>query len=158
MDGFPSAFGSGRSGVDQFRTPGQGVIIDTMVMVCALLGVPEYGEESIAALRKADALYAPASVQAELLNVVWQYNKQGVTAQRAAEVYDDTSRLWTKLIPVEHLWPEALSLAFGSGHSPCDTLFVAAARLHRSPVITYDQKLLTLFPDETIRVSDFLRS
>jgi predicted nucleic acid-binding protein len=63
------------------------MIIDTMVMAYALLGVPEHGEKSIAALRKADALYAPASVQAELLNVVWQYGKQGIPAQRAAEVY-----------------------------------------------------------------------
>jgi predicted nucleic acid-binding protein len=129
-----------------------------MVMIYALLGVPEYGEESIAALRKADVLYAPASVQAELLNVVWQYGKRGVTARRAAEVYDDASRLWTKLIPVEHLWPEALSLAFSSGHSPCDTLFVAAARLYHTSVITYDQKLLTVFPDETVKVDNFLQA
>lgn len=133
------------------------MIIDTMVMVYALLGVPEYGKESIAALRKADAMYAPASIQAELLNVVWQYSKQGVTAKRAAEVYDDASRLWTKLIPVEYLWPEALSLAFSSRHSPYDTLFVAAARLHSTLVITYDQKMLTLFPNDTITVSNFLK-
>jgi predicted nucleic acid-binding protein len=129
-----------------------------MVLAYALLGVPEYGEESIAALRKADALYAPASIQVELLNVVWQYGKRGVTAQRAAEIYSNASRLWTKLIPLDQLWPEALSLAFASGHSPYDTLFIAAARFHRSFVITYDQKLLALFPDETIRVSDFLKS
>ncbi|MDR2076100.1 MAG: type II toxin-antitoxin system VapC family toxin [Desulfovibrio sp.] len=134
------------------------MIIDTMVMAYALLGVPEYGEESIAALHKADALYSPASVQAELLNVVWQYGKRGVTAQRAAEVYDDASRLWTKLIPVERLWPEALSLAFSSGHSPYDTLFVAAARMYHTSLLTYDQKLLTSFPDETVHVGTFLRT
>ena len=134
------------------------MIIDTMVVAYAVLGVPEYGEESIAALRKADTLHAPASVQAELLHVVWQYGKCGVSARRAAEVYDDASRLWTKLIPVEYLWTEALSLAFNCGHSPYDTLFIAAARLYRTPVITYDQKLLTLVPKDTINVSDFLRS
>ena len=134
------------------------MIIDTMVIAYALLGVPEYGEESIAALRKADTLYAPTSVQAELLNVVWQYGKQGLFPKRAAEVYEDASRLWTKLIPVEHLWSEALSLAFSCGHSPYDTLFIAAARLYHTPVITYDQKLLTLFPKDTIQVSDFLLS
>jgi predicted nucleic acid-binding protein len=133
------------------------MIIDTMVMAYALLGVPEHGEEAIAALRKADALYAPASVQAELLNVVWQYGKRGITAQRAAEVYDDASRLWKKLIPVERLWTEALSLAFSSGHSPYDTLFVAAAHMYHTAVITYDRKLLTLFPDKTVTVNNFLQ-
>jgi predicted nucleic acid-binding protein len=132
------------------------MIIDTMVIAYALLGVPEYGEESVAALRKADALYAPASVQAELLNVVWQYGQQGLFPKRAAEVYEDASRLWTSLIPVGHLWPEALSLAFRCRRSPYDTLFVAAARFCRTLVITYDQKLLTLFPKDTIKVSDFL--
>jgi len=127
-----------------------------MVIAYALLGVPEFGEESLAALRKADTLHAPASVQAELLHAVWRYGKQGLFPKRAAEVYEDASRLWTKLIPVEHLWPEALSLAFSCGHSPYDTLFIAAARLCRAPVITYDQKLLRLFPKDTIKVSDFL--
>ncbi|MDR2670088.1 MAG: type II toxin-antitoxin system VapC family toxin [Desulfovibrio sp.] len=133
------------------------MIIDTMVMAYALLGVPGYGEESLAALRKADALYAPASVQAELLNVVWQYGKRGVTRQRAAAVYDDAFRLWGKLIPVERLWPEALYLSFSSGHSPYDTLFVAAALMYHTSVITYDQKLLTLFPEHTVSAGNFLR-
>jgi len=46
----------------------------------------------------------------------------------------------------------ALELAFASGHSPYDTLFVAAAKLRRTKVLTYDEKLLALFPDDTIRV------
>jgi predicted nucleic acid-binding protein len=134
------------------------MIIDTMVMAYAVLGVPEYREESVAALHKANSLYAPASVQAELLNVVWQYGKQGILPKRAAEAYEDASRLWTKLIPVEHLWPEALSLAINHGHSPYDTLFIAAARLYRTFVVTYDRKLLTLFPKDTITAGDFLRT
>jgi predicted nucleic acid-binding protein len=58
---------------------------------------------------------------------------------------------------VEHLWPEALSLAFSSGHSPYDTLFVAAAHMYHTSVITYDRKLLTLFPDKTVTVDNFLQ-
>ncbi|MDR2745720.1 MAG: hypothetical protein LBB66_11110 [Desulfovibrio sp.] len=50
------------------------------------------------------------------------------------------------------------SLAFSNGHSSYDTLFVAAAHMcHTSPV-TYDQELLTLFPDETVHVGNFLRT
>jgi predicted nucleic acid-binding protein len=137
------------------------MIIDTMVMAYALLGVSEFKEESLAALHKARSLQAPASVMVELLNVVWRYGRQGADVhrpamRRAADVYADAARLWTRLIPVEELWPEALSLAFAHGHSPYDTLFIAAARLRGSRAITYDRKLLTLFPDDTIRVRDFL--
>jgi predicted nucleic acid-binding protein len=127
-----------------------------MVAAYALLGIPGFGDESLEALHKADVLHAPASIEAELLNVVWQYGKRGIPLQRAAEIIEDASRLWTKLIPVERLWPEALSLAFAYDHSPYDTLFVAAARLDRTLVITYDQKLLTLFSKDTVKVCDFL--
>jgi predicted nucleic acid-binding protein len=133
------------------------MIIDTMVMAYAMLGVPEYEDDSLEALRRADALYAPATAEAELLNVLWQYSRRGVTFHKAAQLYEHSRSMWTRLIPVERIWPEALSLAFKNEHSPYDTLFVAAARLYSTRVITYDQKLLTLFPEDTITVNDFLK-
>ena len=51
------------------------MVVDTMVMAYALFGVPDFGLESAKALRKADELLAPASVEAELLNVVWQWGR-----------------------------------------------------------------------------------
>jgi predicted nucleic acid-binding protein len=134
------------------------MIIDTMVMAYALLGVSEYEEESLEALRKADALYAPATIEAELLNVLWQYSKRGVVSHKAAQLYEHSHSMWTRLIPMERIWPEALALAFENEHSPYDTLFVAAARLYSTLVITYDQKLLTVFPKDTIKVSDYLQT
>jgi predicted nucleic acid-binding protein len=89
------------------------MIIDTMVMAYAMLGVPEFGEESLAALRAADEIAAPASVEAELLNVVWQWGLRGDNPQT-----------------------------------------VAAARLRRTRVITYDKKLLALFPNDTVTVRE----
>ena len=132
------------------------MIIDTMVVAYALLGVPEYGDESLAALRKAEGLYAPASIEAELLNVFWQWGRRGIAPDRVAEIYGDAARLWTRLIPVQLLWTDALFLANASGHSPYDTLFIAAARLLQSAVVTYDRKMLMLFPEDTITVGDFL--
>jgi predicted nucleic acid-binding protein len=128
------------------------MVVDTMVMAYALLGVPDYGLESAKALRKADELLAPASVEAELLNVVWQWGRDRVSQETAKAVFENSTRLWTELIPVASIWPMALELAFASAHSPYDTLFVAAARLRRTKVLTYDEKLLSLFPDDTIRV------
>jgi len=134
------------------------MIVDTMVMAYALLGVPEYGRESAEALRKADELIAPASVEAELLNVVWHWGRSRVAPEVAKAVFENASGLWTELIPVRPLWSLALDLAFTASHSPYDTLFVAAARYRRSKVLTYDEKLLTLFPEDTIRVANFLKT
>ena len=134
------------------------MIIDTMVMAYALLGVPSFGSESMNALRKADDLVAPASVEGELLNVAWQWGRSRVRPEIAKAVFENASGLWTELIPVRPLWSLALDLAFTASHSPYDTLFVAAARHRRSKILTYDEKLLTLFPEDTIRVADFLDS
>lgn len=132
------------------------MIIDTMVMAYALLGVEDLGPESLAALRAADELVAPASVEGELLNVVWQWGRERVSPVLAASVYEDAARLWTELVPVAALWPTALALALEHNHSPYDTLFVAAARRKKTRVLTYDRKLLRLFPDDTISVGAFL--
>ena len=134
------------------------MIIDTMVMAYALLGVPGFGPESMKAIRKADELAAPASVEGELLNVVWQWGRSRVRPEIAKAVFENASGLWTELIPVRHLWSVALDLAFTASHSPYDTLFVAAARYRKSKVLTYDEKLLSLFPEDTIRVVDFLKA
>ncbi len=133
------------------------MIIDTMVMAYAVLGVPEFGQESAAALRKLDELAAPASVEAELLNVLWQWGRRGVEQELAMAIYENAARLWSDLIPVNTLWPAALALAFKAGHSPYDTLFVAAARYRRTLLMTYDKKLLSLFPNDTVTVKEVLK-
>ncbi len=133
------------------------MIIDTMVMSYAMLGVPEFGEEALAVLEVVDEIVAPASVEAELLNVVWQWARRGEDAKTAASAYADASALWTELIPVEAIWPLALAIAYSSGHSPYDTLFVAAARVRRTRVVTYDKRMLALFPDDTMTARELLR-
>lgn len=133
------------------------MIIDTMVMAYAMLGVPEVGGESAAVLEKADEIAAPASAEGELLNVVWQWGRNGGDPELAAGAYCTASRLWTELIPVESLWAAALEIALARGHSPYDTLFVAAARLRQTQVVTYDKKLLALFPKDTITAQEALR-
>lgn len=132
------------------------MIIDTMVMAYAMLGVAKFGEESAAALAAVDEIVAPASVEAELLNVVWQWSCNGGNPETAAAQYYTASRLWTELIPVESLWPTALELALATDHSPYDTLFIAAARAQKTYVVTYDKRLLKLFPEDAITVRSIL--
>ena len=129
-----------------------------MLMAYAMLGVPEFGRESLAALRTIDEIAAPASVEAELMNVIWQWGKRDAEHDVAHAVYENATRLWARLIPLEAIWPVALDLAFAHGHSPYDTLFVAAARACRTRVLTYDKKMLALFPEDTITVKDILRA
>ncbi len=135
---------------------GQEMIVDTMVMAYAMLGVAKFGEESAAALELLDEIIAPASVEAELLNVVWQWASHGENVDNVAAAYFEASSMWTELIPVESLWPLALDLALTKNHSPYDTLFVAAARVRRTKLVTYDKKLLKAFPSDTVTVYDLL--
>lgn len=130
------------------------MIIDTMVMAYAMLGVPGFRNEAATVLETAEEIAAPASVEAELLNVVWQWGRREGYPALAAAAYDNASRLWTDLIPVEALWEVALELALSNNHSPYDTLFVAAARLRNTRVVTYDKKLLKRFPNETVTARD----
>ena len=132
------------------------MIIDTMVMAYAMLKQPDFGEEALAVLEKADALVAPASVLSELLSVVWQWWRSGENAEKLFSAYDNASQTWNELIPVEQLWFDALIIAIEYDHSPYDTLFIAAARCQETKLITYDKKLLRLFPNDTVTSRDFL--
>ncbi len=132
------------------------MIIDTMVMAYSVLGVPDFGKESDQVIAAAGDIVAPASVEAELLNVVWLWEREGDGRYDAQSAYQDATGLWTELIPMGLLWPLALDLALSKNHSPYDTLFVAAAQLRETKVVTYDKKLLKLFPDYALTPNVFL--
>ena len=133
------------------------MIIDTMVVAYAMLDVDGKSVDSMAALRKADELVAPASVTAELVSTFWQWGQNIIPPARATFLCANAVRLWDALIPVDDLWPVALTLAFERNHSPYDTLFIAAARIRGTKVLTYDKDLLKRFPKDTITVAEFLR-
>lgn len=133
------------------------MIVDTMVMAYAILGVPEFGQESLEALREIDEIIAPASVEAELLNVIWQWGRRGISYDVVYATYENGARLWTRLIPMESIWSNALDLAFAHDHSPYDTLFVATARFCNTKVLTYDKKMLAFFPEDTVTVKKILK-
>ena len=132
------------------------MIIDTMVVVYALVDDNGFGPEAEAALRKADELVAPASVEAELVSVFWQWGQERIPQAAAKICCADATQIWNTLIPVKDLWPDALTLAFERNHSPYDTLFVVAARKRRTKVLTYDKDMLKRFPEDTIAVPAFL--
>lgn len=132
------------------------MVIDTMIVAYALLNEPDFGPDCILVLRTADELVAPSSIEAELLNALWQWTWEKVDPDLAESSYMEASGLWTELIPVESLWKDAFKLAIRKNHSPYDTLFIVAARHRKTKVLTYDKKLLKLFPDDTMTAKDYL--
>lgn len=135
------------------------MIVDTMVLAYALLGVSRYRKESLHALRVADRILVPDSIRAELLNVTHKWIAAGeVVPTEAVAAYEDAETLYTEVISAATLWRDALALSLEKKHSAYDTLFVAAARQNRCRVITYDKPLLRLFPEDTITPSAFLKA
>lgn len=54
------------------------------------------------------------------------------------------------MIPCEQLWERALELAVQYNHSAYDTLFISAAELAETRLITFDKRLLRTFPELTV--------
>jgi len=122
-----------------------------MVMAYALLGVEGFRERAFQALRSADLIEVPDSFRAEFVNVVWKWvSTKGVPLELGVEVLWDAEALIERIIPSERLWERALELAVQRDHSAYDTLFIAAAELEGTKLVTFDKKLLRAFPEWTI--------
>jgi predicted nucleic acid-binding protein len=133
------------------------MVIDTMVFAYALLGVEPHKGIAIKSLEKADAIIVPDSIRAELGNVTLQWIRQrGVAFETGISVMEDAEALYTRVLSAEVLWESALALATDAGHPFYDTLFIAAADLENTHFITFDQRLLNAFPNDTIAPSQFI--
>ena len=127
------------------------MIVDTMVLAYALLGVEGYREQAANALDRSNILEAPDSLKAELTNVVWQWIvRRGVSFHLGREVLWNSISIVDRYIPVEVCWERALVLAVEKNHPAYDTLFIAAAEYSGTVCLTSDTKLIETFPDQTI--------
>lgn len=135
------------------------MVIDTMVIVYALLGVEGFCEESAEVLGRADEIWVPDSIRAELASAVWQWVRhRDVLLETAIEALGDANRLFTDVAPVTMLWEHALQLAVATEISPYDTLFVALAMSSGRPVVTYDDQILRAFPDYSLTARQYLQT
>jgi predicted nucleic acid-binding protein len=124
------------------------VIVDTNVLAYALLGPDALHQESRDLLTGAGELWAPRSLRAEYLSVVWQWSRRhGVEVAVAEEVLHDGLAMIDRYVPVADLEDLALTLARQRDHSPYDTLFVALAMREDDVVATHDRALLQRFPE-----------
>ena len=130
------------------------MVIDTMVFAYALLGVEGFREQASEALASADLIEVPDSLRSELVNVVWKWvSTKGLPLDLGLEVLQDAEGLIDRVISTEQLWERALELAVQYNHSAYDTLFIAAAELGETRVVTFDKKLLRTFPEFTMDAS-----
>lgn len=133
-------------------------VIDASVFAYAFLGDSSHGDEPLNVLAKADEIHVPDLFFAEFSNTLWK----SVAAKRLTlEAGLMTLPLCSSLITQAHtnseLWELASVLAYEHKHPAYDMHYVALARNLRTRVVTYDKRLVTKFPDDTIRPPEYLK-
>lgn len=133
------------------------VVVDTMVFAYALLGVEEFRDEAAAVLEQADRIIVPDSFRAEFANVLWQWVRRGgVDPELAGALLWDADSLITHTLDSGALWEQALHLAVTHDHPAYDTLFIAAAELSETQLVTFDKQLKNVFPQRVVTSTEFL--
>jgi predicted nucleic acid-binding protein len=134
------------------------VVFDTNVFAYALLNVPEYRVHAARALEQTVDVLTPDSFRVEFANVVWQWIRaRGVSIDAGLGAIRKAEALVTRVVPVNLLWEEALSLAVQKDHPVYDTVFVALAAFENTRVVTFDRRLLERFPEYTLSVTRLLK-
>ena len=135
-------------------------VIDTMVFAYALLGEPQYGEESLEVLieaKRSGIICVPDSFQAELVIVLWQWSrKEKANLELGREILRDTLSIVSSIVPCNTIWERALSFSLDRNHPAYDTLFIALAEQMETKVISYDRALLKTFPEFAIHPKSVL--
>ena len=122
-------------------------VVDTNILAYYVLGTEPFREEVAELFLEPLELIAPDSWQSEFLNVLWQTIRfQKISLFCGLELLEEVGRLLSWTVPVGSLWREALVAAEEYNCSTYDTLFVALAEREDCDLLTYDQRLLTVFP------------
>jgi predicted nucleic acid-binding protein len=122
-------------------------VVDTNVVAYFLLRTEPFVEECEHFWRKAEEPVAPASWEAELVNVLWMaIRKEVLDLPEALHRLDLASSLGVRSIAIGNLWHGALTRAHASGLAAHDTLFVELAERESLPLATFDEGIITAFP------------
>ena len=123
-------------------------VVDTNVLAYYALSTPPFRQQLSVLFSEPFELIAPDSWYSEFLNVVWQaICFQDISLDHGLELLDEVESLLNWSVPVYSLWREALVVAEEHSCSTYDTLFVTLAERERCSLLTYDQQLLTSFPE-----------
>ncbi len=125
------------------------IVVDTN-LVLYLLIPGEHTEAARITFQKEPEWVAPSFWRIEFLNVLATYCRtKRLTVAQALGVFGRASEL-VRDMPFNADAATILELAVRSGCSGYDCNFVAAAKMNKLPLITFDQKLLKAFPETAI--------
>jgi predicted nucleic acid-binding protein len=123
-------------------------VVDTNILAYYILGTEPFNEELDGVFSMPLELIAPDSWQAEFLNVLSQTIRfRKISLFHGLELLEEVGGLLSWTVPVGSLWREALVAAEEYDCSTHDTLFTALAEREGCDLLTYDQRLLTRFPE-----------
>jgi predicted nucleic acid-binding protein len=122
-------------------------VVDTNVIAYFLLGTEPFREECEQFWREVEDPIAPASWEAELINVLWMATRKNVIdLPEALHRLELARALGIQSVSSSSLWHGALVRAHGSGITAYDTLFVELAEREGLPLATFDAPLIKAFP------------
>jgi predicted nucleic acid-binding protein len=127
-------------------------VVDTNVIAYFLLGTEPFREECERFWRDIEEPIAPASWEAELINVLWMATRKNVLElPEALHRLELAKSLQIRSIASSSLWHGALVRAHASGVSAYDTLFVELAEREGVPMATFDEPVIKAFPRLAMR-------
>ena len=127
--------------------PAVSAVVDTNVVAYYLLATEPFIDEVSAFWRQVSEVFAPASWEVELVNVLWlAIRAQVLDLAQAQHRLELARQLGISSTPVCDLWTSALALAAASGQPAYDTVFVELALRLEVPLVTFDRRLLDAFP------------
>jgi predicted nucleic acid-binding protein len=130
------------------------VIIDTNVVAYYLLGTEPFVAEVRQFWQTVAEASAPAHWEAELANAIWMAIRRGVLPREEGhQKLDMAARLGIRSVSIRSLWQPALTRAIDSGAAVYDALFVELAAQRNEFLATFDEDLLTKFPEIAKRPS-----
>lgn len=122
-------------------------VVDTNVIAYFLLGTEAFRQECEQFWRQVEEPVAPASWEAELVNVLWMAaRKEVLDLSDALRRLALAKGLGVRSVPISSLWHGALVRAHTSGIAAYDSLFVELADREGVPLATFDAAVLKAFP------------
>jgi predicted nucleic acid-binding protein len=134
-------------------------VVDTNVIAYFLLGTEPFREECERFWRAVEDPIAPASWEAELINVLWMATRKDVLElPEALHRLELAKSLQIHSISSSSLWHGALVRAHASGIAAYDTLFVELAEREGILLATFDEPVIKAFPRLAMRPRKLLRA
>jgi predicted nucleic acid-binding protein len=127
-------------------------VVDTNVVAYFLLGTEPFRAECERFWRDVEDPIAPASWEAELINVLWMATRKDVLdLPEALHRLELARSLGIQSVASSSLWHGALVRAHASGVAAYDTLFVELADREGVPLVTFDEPVIKAFPRLAMR-------